>query len=408
MAQAPQSPDPQVSAPAPDSVTFKRFNGLKNTVTRENLGPDDLATAVNVDLDDVGQPHRRRGTTQVATGDWHSLYATNDGTILGVCDNSIGIVHPNYSFTPLRSGLGADPTTGVSPLCYVQIGERVYYSSTTDAGIVQLGNAPFVRDWGKPQDFWYSPVVNPTDTLPAIRGTLLGRPPLASQLVAYKGRIYLAQGKTVWCTILFGYELVDKTRNYLPFEADITMLGAVSDGVYVGTTDGLYFCKGTLEAGMARTKVMDSPVIPGSMVVVPGELANPPQSPPTADTQPMVSILFMTESGYCVAKDGGEAYNLTENKFYFPKAISAAAMFRRQDGMNHYVAVTNSGGSPVDGARFGDYVDAEIIRFDPAATQGLWPSHCERVRFRDTVDAACTYGVGAHDTVLLGDSFTVD
>lgn len=408
MAQAPQSPDPQVSGPPSDSVTFGKFNGLKNTVTRERLGPEDLAEAVNVDLDDEGQIHRRRGATQVATGDWHSLFTTSDGTVLGVCNNEIGIVYPNYTFNGLRSGLGADPTVGLSPLAYAQVGDKVYYTSATDAGVVQLGWSPNVTDWGPSQDFWLSPVVNPTPTLPSIRGRLLGRPPLATQLVYYKGRLYMAQGRTVWCTVLFSYELVDKTRNFMPFEADITMLGAVSDGIYVGTTDGLYFCKGTFEAGMQRTKVMDSAVIPGSMVTVPGELANPAQTPSGADTQPMVSILFMTSTGYCVAKDGGEAYNLTEHKFYFPQAVSAAAFYRRQDGVNQYVAVTNSAGGPVSGARFGDYVDAEIIRFDPAATQGLWPSQCDRIRLRDTLDAACTYGVGTQDTVVLGDGFTVD
>ena len=43
-------------------------------------------------------------------------------------------------------------------------------------------------------------------------------------------------------------------------------------------------------------------------------------------------------------------------------AGSAAAFYRRQDGVNQYIAVTNSGGTPSANTRIGDYVDAELIR----------------------------------------------
>jgi hypothetical protein len=132
---------------------------------------------------------------------------------------------------------------------------------------------------------------------------------------------------------------------------------------------------------MKRVRVMDTPVIPGSMVYVPGELANPPQVGLDQSTGTSVSILFMTEEGYCTGKDGGQCYNETEAKVIFPKASRAASTFRRQDGMNQYLAVLNSQGGPSDNARIGDYVDAQLIR------AGTWREVRDCVRFIDSVTA---------------------
>jgi hypothetical protein len=62
------------------------------------------------------------------------------------------------------------------------------------------------------QGTWFSPVYTPTDTLGEVGGTLLGDPPKATQIEAYKGRIYLAvEGKTLWATELYRYHYVDRT-----------------------------------------------------------------------------------------------------------------------------------------------------------------------------------------------------
>ena len=81
-----------------------------------------------------------------------------------------------------------------------------------------------------------------------------------------------------------------------------------------------------------------------------------------ADTPMKISISFLTTTGFCVAQDGGQAYNLTEDKVVFPDAVRSAALYRRQDGINQYIAVTDSGGTPTASTRIGDYVDAELIR----------------------------------------------
>lgn len=374
---------PAPPPPPPDEVppiVVGQFDGLKNTVDLERLGPKDLFRATNIDLDDDGQPHRRRGTTLMVSGNYHSLFTSENGVVYVVRDGSLGVLNPDYSFVSLANNIGSDPGAGGLGLAYTQVGTNLYYTSASNAGIVDTV-ALTVGPWGPSQDIWFSPVVNPTATLPAIRGRLLGSPPLATTLAYFNGRLYLGNGRTVWCTELFAYGLVDKTKNYFQFEGDVTMLAEVTDGIYVGTTEGLWFLSGP-NSPLRRDRVMDSPVIPGSLAYVPGELANPPQVGLQADTTAEVSAMFMTTRGVCVAMDGGKAYNLTEGKFFFPVAKRSAAFFRRQDGMNQYIVVSDSAGQPVNGARVGDFVDAEIVRGN-----AIWVDVTESAVALDTIGA---------------------
>lgn len=358
-----------------DGVELRKFVGIKNTVDRERLGMDELELAVNIDLDDVGMPHRRRGYALASTGVFCSLWNSNEGVAYGVKSGVLGIINPDLSFVALQSGLTN------ARVCYVQVGSNIYFSSG-EAGVsgVINQNARTVGPWGDDTDLFLSPVVNPSAVLPAIRGRLLGKPPLATELAYFNGRIYLAHKRWVWATELFLYNYVEKVTNFLPFEADVTMVGSVGDGIYVGTTEGVWFLSGPFKE-MKRVRVLDSGVLPGSMVYIPGELANPAQVGLDQNTPVQVSILFMTKTGYCGGHDGGTCFNYTEQKTIFPEASTAAATYRRQDGMNQYLTVLNSLGSPSDNARIGDYVSAELVR------AGTWREANDRIGFSDSFTA---------------------
>jgi len=373
-------PEPQGQ---PESVVFSRFDGLKNTLDLERLGERDLARALNVDVDDDGQLHRRRGYTQVKSGNYHSLFNSEGGLVYVVCGGVLSILNPDYSTVGLQSGIGSDPVSGGSGLAYTQVGNEIFFTSATNAGII-LEAERAVGPWGPAQDFWLSPVVNPTANLAAIRGRLLGSPPLATSLAYFNGRLYLGQDNVLWATEPFLYHLVDKTKNYVQFEGKILFTGEVTDGVYVGTTEGVWFLAGPAFP-LKRTRVMDSPVIAGSMVYIPGELANPPQVGTNPDTEVMVSIMFQTTRGVCIAMDGGKAYNLTEGKFFFPTVKRSAAFYRRQDGMNQYITVNDSEGQPVSNGRASDYADAEIIRGN-----AQWVEVTESAVAYDAVSAGAT------------------
>lgn len=338
----------------PESVLLGAWKGLKNSVGAERLGPDELQVAQNIDLDDLGQVRRRRGYTRVASGDWHSLFRAARG-LYGVKDGDLVKVNPDYSTLVLQSGVGPDP------LAWEEVGERLYFTSRSASG--QVTAADVVVDWGRVggDGQWLSPVVNPTATLAPVKGRLLRKPPLATQLAYYNGRLWLGQDTLLWATELYNYDLVDATKGFLPFESPITMILAVTDGLYVGTATDVWFLQGTLSEGMKRLHLLSQGVVPGSAVSLPNELVSP------KDDRSKNAIVFLTSNGGLYAgQDAGAVYNLTEARFQFPNAQRAAALFRRQDGVNQYIAVADSGGTPASNARIGDYVDAEIRRFSGA------------------------------------------
>lgn len=344
----------------PESVVFDRFTGLKNTITDLRLKPAELSRGINIDLDDDGQAISRRGFVRKDTGSWHSLTSASNGLVLGVKDDILRAILPDYSTIDIRPIEFAHESE-LGSLAYVQVQNDMYFSCEADSGIVDLTSLT-ARAWGDGQDIFLSPVVNPTANLPAVRGRLLGKPPLATALALWNGRIWLAQGTLLWATELYNFNFVDRTQNWFQFESEITGIGAVNDGIYVGTAnDGVWFVAGSLREAK-RQQVMTASMIPGSLIVVPAELANPPRVDPSGDAVIEVAVMFMTTRGICGGRNTGICYNLTEDSVVFPDAQQAAALYRFQDGVNQYVVVTDTGGSPASTARSGDHVDPALAQ----------------------------------------------
>jgi hypothetical protein len=350
---------PQMDPNAPpESIVLGAFGGIKNTVSRERLEASDLERATNIDLDDAGQPHRRRGFALASFGSWHSVRDIG-GRTYGVRDGTLGIIDHDYSFIEFDDGYTDLVAAGTEPLSYTEVAGDVYFSSASTSGII---SGTTILGWGHTgeQGTWLSPVLQPTDTLGEVSGRLLGDPPRATSIEAYKGRIYLAVGKILWATELYTYHYVDRTRNFMQFEHDITLLMAMDDGIYVGTTGGLYFIGGMF-GQFKLSLVIPAAVLPGSGVFAPVE-----QVHPQARNGPLptgVAALMMTSDGIVAGFDGGSAYNLTHDRVIFPDGISAAGLFRQDLGVSSYVAAVDSAGGPSANTRIGDYVDAEIVRF---------------------------------------------
>lgn len=336
----------------PESIILGAFKGMKNTVSRERLGSSDLERAINVDIDDAGQVRRRRGYVRKQPGSWHSV-RTFTLKVLGVCNGILGVIRDDYTFLSL--GLFVGP----SRLAYTEVNGEIYFSNAAASGVVGIEND--LKPWGTTngQGLWLSPVIDETPTLGPVAGDLIGDPIRASCIEAYRGRIYLADGKTLWATELYRYHLVNRTRGFMQFEADITLVMAVDDGMYVGTEAGLYFLKGVFGAFVMSTINADM-VLPGSGQMVPTELVHPQarNGPVPAGS----AAVFMTSGGVVAGFDGGSCYNLTLDAMVFPGGLSAASLFRQDSGANHYLAAVDSAGGPSANCRIGDYCEAEIVR----------------------------------------------
>ena len=372
----PPIPPPDPNAAPPDAgVSFTTFSGLKNTVAPESLTAREMTRAHNVDLDDLGQIHRRRGRVLKVAGNWTGVFTTKAPFVrtYGVVNGQLVLVNPNYTTQGLGGGYGLDP------VAWVQVGPLLYFSTTRANGKIDIATNT-VLPWGPAEDFWFSPVPTPdvANGLGQIGGKLLGPPPLATFLAYHNGRVYLGAGNVLWATELYLYDLVDKTKGFRQFEAPITGLVAVEDGVYVGTQTGLYFLAGAFTEH-TRTLRERAGVIPGSMVQAPGELIDPEgRRFPDKPQQTTLGMACMTAEGVVVGLSGGQTFNLTRTNYVFPAASRAASLFRVEDGMGTLVVPLTSGGTPTDNAKFGDYLSGTIIRNptpgQPGGTAAAIPS----------------------------------
>lgn len=335
----------------PESIILGSFSGMKNTVSQERLQATELERATNVDIDDSGQLRRRRGYVRKVAADCHSL-KTIAGKTLMVRNGTLGRVFDDYSFTGIVG-------VGSVPVVYTEVDGEIYFCNAAASGVIKADDS--LVPWGNTsgQRLWLSPVIAPTDTLGAVSGQLLGDPIRATCIEAYKGRIYLASGKTLWATELYRYHYVDRTKAFMQFEHDIMLLMAVSDGLYVGTTGGLYFIQGVLSS-FKLTQINGDAVLPSSGQFVPSELVHPQAR--NAPVPTGLAAVFMTTGGIMAGFDGGTCFNLTVGVMVFPGGVSGASLFRQDQGANSYIAAVDSAGGPSANCRIGDYVDAEIVR----------------------------------------------
>ena len=117
-----------------------KFAGLRNNVDATGFELGDLETALNVDINDVGQLLRRKGTSApVVAGVDRDLWASGS-VCLGVGGNALKLIHPTYATTTLRTGL-----TAARPLSYAAVGDRVFYANGVELGCVHNGAH---RTWG--------------------------------------------------------------------------------------------------------------------------------------------------------------------------------------------------------------------------------------------------------------------
>lgn len=118
-------------------VRYKAFAGLRNDVAPERLASADLELADNVDLDRSGRLSRRAGFVRRCALAAHSLWAT-ETMALFVSGSELRRLYPDHTTAVLAAVSGA-------PVSFCRAGDRTYYASTADSGIIE-GGVP--RSWG--------------------------------------------------------------------------------------------------------------------------------------------------------------------------------------------------------------------------------------------------------------------
>lgn len=293
---------------------LKGSKGLNNRIDPLRLpfdpdtGIQDLAVAVNVDLDHTGRISRRKGWAATDMVDpCHSLFS-HGVTVLFVTGTSLCVLGTDYTYTVVRT------VQEGARMSYVPVGDRIFYANGTEVGYIR-GNVSYA--WSKPTD------------LPGPR-TLkqYSDPPVGYLLAYYKGRMYVVQGDIVWYSESFGINLFNLARNFINFESHLRMFHPVRKGIWLGTHFDTYFLEGDTPQDFNLHKVATYAPIFGTDVDVDGSRI--------ADGRHKgIAVMWTSTEGICMGTSEGEFINLTERRLTYPESFEGAGLY---DGFK-YVSV---------------------------------------------------------------------
>ena len=284
---------------------FKQAKGLnvKFDPVRLEYDPESgmqwLAVAYNVDVDLTGRVGRRKGFAETGvTGEVHSL-CSNGAICLFVKDGVMYRLGTDYSSVTV---VNLDSDARVS---YTTVGPRVYWTNGKSKGVVYAGGV--AEDWVVP-----STVYGPETTRKYAA-------PMAGRIVQYyRGRIYMAHENVLWYSEAYGPNLLDYTRNSLPFEGEIVMVHPVQKGIYVGTEGVVWFLRGSNPLEFDWEVVHKSPVVRGSSCDIPLHKVS-------SELQGS-GVIWTGVDGICLGLPDGHVMPLTDKNLLYESGTVAAAV----------------------------------------------------------------------------------
>lgn len=177
-----------------------------------------------------------------------------------------------------------------------------------------------------------------------LKTQFMTRLPHGRVLASAMGRIFSATGRYVFHTLPISNILCDRSKNWLMFPADVTVMAGVKDGLYV-VADKTYFITPGADGALAPPRE----VLPYGGAF--GSLAMTPEG----------NWLWYSDRGVVLAGDGGEVRLLQEKQLSLGVAEVGATLYLEIDGMKQVVSLSQPKGFSTN-AEAGSFVDMEVRR----------------------------------------------
>jgi hypothetical protein len=212
------------------------------------------------------------------------------------------------------------PGTTDSTVKYINIyishadGETLYLAHTVDIGTASLQYQHTAEE-----------LVYPLKT------KLLLPPPPGHFVEYFNGRIYIADKNILWYSEPYSYELCRYETNFMPFESNITLLGAVDDGIFLATQEETMFMAGD-GPPFKRSFKAEYGAIPGTMAKCNASYFGKGKAEGDA-------VFWESTRGKCVGLKEGGFKNLTEGNYLYAPGKRGAGIIKQTSGMNQYLSI---------------------------------------------------------------------
>jgi len=250
------------------------------------------------------------GTYQVAY-----TYVRNDGQESGACESSTLTVTANQGLRITGITASSDTTVSRINVYVTRRDSETFYKSYSLTNVSGQTIDHLTED---------------SLTGHALKSQFLSPPPAGQILEYYGGRIFIGSFDAVWHTEPFKYELCDMSNGFTQFESDVTLVGAVNDGIYFGTDDDISFARGDSPKSFKWEEKADYGAIFGTMQ----KIIRPDVGQNEA-TQTL--IVFASARGICIGGKGGEMVNKSRDAYLYEPAYSGAGFVRKERGTDQYL-----------------------------------------------------------------------
>jgi hypothetical protein len=285
-------------------LLFKAASGLNDTIDPARLaydpatGVQDLAVAVNIDIDDSGMPSRRKGMARIRDDVAHSLWS--DGSMAYyVAGDSLY----QLGLDGTRKGLRSSLTLGAR-MSYAVMGEDIYYGNGHENGVIRDG-----ASWSWVGESYVGP-----ESLFIVSTA----PPLGHMLAVMSGRMLIADDGTIFHSMPFAPSWYRKSVDYNRLTSRVSMMLPLSTGLWCSDQNSTYWVPGTDPSQWELVQRSNHPVSEGTGMVIPGWLCAP-------DIVGNVAI-WAARDGICMGSQDGQIRNLTLNKLSYPWSLFGSAI----------------------------------------------------------------------------------
>lgn len=151
--------------------------------------------------------------------------------------------------------------------------------------------------------------------------------PAGSIIRHFNGRMLVAQGRTLYVSMPYGYGLYEPARGFIAFPADITLVEPMDGGLYIAA-DKTYWLANLTDAPLTE-------VFPF------GALARSSAASPNRE-----EVVWQTPRGLALGDAHGAVRLLQDEALAFGVATVGATLWRERDGMRQAIATRFDDGTP--------------------------------------------------------------
>lgn len=251
---------------------------------------------------------------------------------------------------------------------------------STTGGIQILNRPAWALVWATDQNGTVFQLVGAVDTIvdiPTVEplpSFMCSPPPNMSVLLYAFGRIWGSVGNVLYYSEPYQFGWFKVTSNFFKFNSDITIIAAVSTGLFIGKEDSTVFLQGTEPDQMVQSSA-GAGSIKGTLVYCNNlpELGDVLGTPEKGYSSVPV---WRTTEGIVAGNTSGRLFNLTKTKLKMGIPEKGASLYRSKNGVFQFLtsAILSSGATDADALSAfltGALPSNNIVNKNPTSSVGL-------------------------------------